>query len=700
MEFINDYTSPMDRNYHANPVGYFGDMNAPEEPSIESPVKISELGQSVAEGARFGSFIKTSQEAIRKGAGTLELSTNMGGGNEPVGAESYGVEAREALRDLSRVNQVKIVSIHSPTNIGNMSGYNPQEKAFSDEHRKIQMDEVKKAIDFAADTAGQGAVVVHTGEYQRDMSDQKWARNPDGTYKFLSYGEEPGRQVLYLVDDRTGRLITEVRKSMVVHEPRFMEKWDPVQQRNRWIDKEGNFLDESVPDDLFRRVPEWDAENTRFKTKRLDWNHFVQRSEDWNRYYPKDNGKRWTPEEMFFRSQMETRILQSRGASLYHGRMYDDERKGREELMRLKEYFEKIEKEVPVDEQWKILEESKVARSVWGSQMLSKYGRTEKKLPTEVIAEELKSIDLGMKYTHEASSSADAQADESYETMTHVVPVEEYAKEQTSNSYAEAGIYAMSQSHNNRHAKGDIYIAPENIFPEMGYGSHPEELITLVKDGRKRMVEYLTEKQIPDPHGRRDEKGDLLMVNNPHYTGMSRSDAEKEAKQHIKATLDTQHLGMWWKHFQPNSGETVDQRKERFNKWYMEQIDKLSKEDIIGHIHVVDSLGGGHHHLPVGQGDLPVKDAVEYLKKKGYAGSMISEAWGEETMHGVGRILTETWRAFGSPIKSTGYGVGAPSSAWTDVQQSYFNQMQSPYFIFGAYSPSNDWQFWSQVPIE
>ena len=183
MEFVTAYSSPMDRNYYANPAGYFGDMNGPA-PEIESPVKISELGQSVPEGQRFGNFIQTSQSAIRKGAGTLELSTGMGGGQENVGAEAYGVEAREALRDLARVNQVKIVSVHSPANIGNMSGYNPQERSFSDEYRKVEMDEIKKAIEFAADTAGKGAIVVHTGEFQRDISNQPWAKDENGNYKF------------------------------------------------------------------------------------------------------------------------------------------------------------------------------------------------------------------------------------------------------------------------------------------------------------------------------------------------------------------------------------------------------------------------------------------------------------------------------------------------------------------------------------
>src|SRR3989338_7184269 len=224
------------------------------ESSIEKPiVGVADIGQSVAEGNRFGSLLKTSTDAIRRGAGWIELSTSMGGGAEPVGAESYGKEAREALRDIARANSVRFSSVHTPVNIGNMSGFNPQERGFNEEHRKIEMEEVKKSIEFAADVGAQ-AVVVHTGEFQRPMSEQPWAKNPDGTYKFLSYDEEPGRAVLYMVDDRTGRVVNEVRKNQFVYEPRFKKTYDPERKRERWVDINGRVIRENDPDELFRRV--------------------------------------------------------------------------------------------------------------------------------------------------------------------------------------------------------------------------------------------------------------------------------------------------------------------------------------------------------------------------------------------------------------------------------------------------------------
>jgi hypothetical protein len=201
--------------------------------------------------------------------------------------------------------------------------------------------------------------------------------------------------------------------------------------------------------------------------------------------------------------------------------------------------------------------------------------------------------------------------------------------------------------------------------------------------------------------GNPDLKGKPVMVNNPYYMGMSKEEAEKEAKAHIKATFDTQHLGMWFKDFEPLQGETRQDRKKRFDKWYLEEVEKMAKEDIIGNVHLVDALGGGHQHLPAGQGDLPLKEALKILKNHGFKGSINSEAYGEERF-GQGRILLETWRNFGSNIYSmSGYGMpGMPSPSWNDVRNSYFGRSYPPYFIFGAYSPSNEWTLWSQVPME
>jgi hypothetical protein len=695
MQF-NTVQSPMDRTYYANPEGYLGDFSDAPIPDIETTINVKDVGQSVPEGQQLGgSFIQTTQNAIKAGAGKLELSTSMGGGHEAVGAEAYGEDARIALREISKVNQAEFVSVHTPVQVGNMSGYNQQERGFSDEHRKMGMEEVRKAIDFAADVNG-GAVVVHTGEYQRDMSDQSWAKNPDGSYKFLGYDEEPGKSVLYMVDDRTGKMITEVRKSMVHHEPDFEQKLDSEQGRMRWVNGKGEFIDEDDPNSLMFRQPKWDSKRKQFQTRRMDWNQFVQRANDWNKWNKREDGREWTPEELFFRSQMETRVLQSRGHSLYHGQRYEEQKEHFQELQKAYKYAKSIENHTSKEDQWKLLEE-------YGGRQITRNITlpSKNKLLSEILKEQVEQAELGLRHTHESSAAADAQADETIEQLDHIKPVSVYAKEQSRVGFAQAGLYAREQSQNNPHSKKDVFVAPENIFPEMGYGSHPEELIELVQDAREQMVHELTSKMIDSPQRLRNEKGDLVQVANPNYeASLSQADAQQEANKHIKATLDTQHLGMWWKHFTAKPGESKEVRKERFDHWYMDQIKKMEDADIIGHIHVVDAIGAGHQHLPVGQGNLPVRKALEYLKKKGYGGTMIAEGHGEDRMHGPGRILTETWKGLGVPIQGAGYRMGAPAQSWGNIQNGYLGVTQNPYFIFGSYSPSNDWQLWSQVPME
>ena len=126
--------------------------------SARQVIGTADLGMSVTEGSRFGSLVQTATEAIRTGTGSIELATIQGGG-EPGGAESYGWEARRALRELAKANNVYFSSVHTPSNtVGNLSGYNYQEKGFNDELRHRSLEEVKKAIIFAADV-GAGAVV-------------------------------------------------------------------------------------------------------------------------------------------------------------------------------------------------------------------------------------------------------------------------------------------------------------------------------------------------------------------------------------------------------------------------------------------------------------------------------------------------------------------------------------------------------------
>ncbi len=724
MEFNTEYYTPMDRAYM---VGQ--EIKATE--NIEEPLfPISSVGQTVTEGSKFGTLINTTQGAIRMGAGSIELQTGMGGGMEAVGAEAYGKDARETLREIARANQVTLTSVHSPTQIGNLSGLG--QNGFSDEQRHMSMEEVKKAIRFAAETTQGGAVVVHTGEYQRPIFDAPWNKEGKWANAFVGYDEEPEKSTKFLVDQRTGKIIQEIRRNQIVYRPEWNKSAEGYtytatdRDKIRGIAEVGEIIHVSKGDytdyegkklTMDDRVPLWDPEKKEFVVKPYDWKQFEKEAEEMNKakgYEPGDP-RYITPEEAALRAQLQSRISIARGWKLNYGGSLDEEMKGLGQLKKQIEFYKKIEKEVPREEQWKLQKE---AQSFLGRFLKPDLlPPSEYKLPSELIEEGLKSLRQQIDSHKEMVVGQEQDIREQTYMMANVVSVKKYAKKQSMKSYAEAGIFAMRETQNNPYANRDIFIAPENIFPEMGYGSHPEELKGLVLSARKEMAKHLTEKFVEDPTGhmltkdeiekqKRDygleqKENDVRLVPNPNYMGIDKGKAAELAKRHIKATFDTQHMGMWWKHFKPLAGEIEQDRRKRFNQWYMDEVKELQKDDIIGNIHLVDSMGGGHHHLPMGQGDLPLTDALTYLKKKGYIGSINSEAHGEAQM-GADRILVETWKALGSPIYSfgaPGAGLSAPKQ-WGDVHRSYFGQQYPPYFIFGAYAPSNEFQLWTQIPME
>jgi hypothetical protein len=719
------YYAPMDRGYLGNNI-----KDVSPSANIEQPISpIKEIGQTVTEGRQFGTFIQSTQAAIRMGTGQIELQPGMGGGEEPAGVENYGKDARQALREIAEVNKIKFSSIHTPVQIANMSGYNPQERGFSDEYRDKEITEVKAAIKFAAEVSQGGAVVVHTGEYQRPMFDAPWNK---GEFKFRNYDEEAERAIKPLVDSRTGRLIQEVRMNQIV--PRAV--WNRYEEGNElwnqnngkpYTDEKGNIVNpgdyidyEGFKRDRANRVPVYDAEKNTFKIHQQRWEDLVEEAEEINKERAQKLGMKYEdfmrsgredvmePEEAFLYATTETQEAIAHGWAGSYSRNVDHHFKALEKYKKALKYYEKLESNIPEDEKWKLKQEHREYE-------LQNLGivPSESKMPSEILMEKIDQTRKELESTRDMVQGQLQQAEEQAILRQHAMSAKKYALKQSMKSYADAGIEAMQQSDNNPYVKRDIFVAPENIWPEMGYGSHPEELIELVQNARQSMVKKLTEPYIEDPAGRLysekdaqkmgdpDLVGKPVMVNNPDYSNMNKKEAEKEAKDHIKATLDTQHLGMWFDNFEPLPRETRQERRKRFDKWYLKEVEKMAKEDVIGNIHLVDAIGGSHQHLVAGQGDLPLKETLNILKKNGFKGTINSEAHGEERF-GQGRILTETWREFGAPIYGmSGYGMpGMPSRSWGNVQHGYFGQTYPPNFIFGAYSPSNDWQLWSEVPME
>jgi hypothetical protein len=181
---------------------------------------------------------------------------------------------------------------------------------------------------------------------------------------------------------------------------------------------------------------------------------------------------------------------------------------------------------------------------------------------------------------------------------------------------------------------------------------------------------------------------------------MAYDTAKQAAKTHIKGMLDTSHLSMWYKHFRRSPGQTDADHLKEFNSWMKEQVKEMVKRDVVGGVQVVDSITGEHSHLPAGQGQFIVAELVKTMRDEGFKGPIVSEGHEYDTAgFGQGTILTETWKAFGSPHQNVLPGQ-AGMRTWGGLQGAYFGRTMPTSYIVGAYVPSNEWALWSEVPFE
>ena len=121
--------------------------------------------------------------AVTAGASHVELGfmgMQKGSLSSPtsVTPEIIGKTKREDIRQFAKINNVTL-STHASANVMGFAGL--REDRFDDNAAAQAVYEVKRAIDFAADTAEGGAVVVHTGEFPRPSANQ--ARNSRLTRK-------------------------------------------------------------------------------------------------------------------------------------------------------------------------------------------------------------------------------------------------------------------------------------------------------------------------------------------------------------------------------------------------------------------------------------------------------------------------------------------------------------------------------------
>ena len=715
--------------YYSHPpiVDYVNSMDPElygEKPPYGADLGVKDIGMSVPMGISAAN-VAGIYSKIRMGAGNIEIQFPgyRTGSRNAQTPEMFGEDQRQAIRELSLANEVKFTT-HASFQLMGMMGRDERGN-FSIYNATQDLFELKRAIDFQGDLGG-GSVVIHSGEFERPMTDMylddetgriNLARDPHGRLLVRQAHTQEVDAQFTLMDDRTSAKIETVQKDRLVGHPEWLRekkgRWGEDNEGHRvyinkydYIDYEGKKIVNPYNPEK-GRVPEFDPIEKKFKVKLKTFDDFRKEAEEYNKwheqYYKKkpDFYHKMYPEEAYVKATLDAQEGIARGWSLQFSARAEDVLSALKKLKETKEYYQKLKESLPPEEQWKILKQDTTLLNL--APNISQFLTPELQDPVKVIEKAIFDVERTLEYDRSTAASQEQQAIDTHETKDHIVtPIKRLEKHGT-RLYAEAGIHALRRT---KDPNNPVTVAVEHIFPER-FGGHLEELKWIIQKSREKMVEMLTKPEIEygasmAPEEIDKEKLDKgVMQPNPYYMGVSKEEAEKLAQRHIKATLDTGHINLWRKYWQEDPRMTKEQNDDAFKKWALSQVESLAKEGMIGNVHLADNYGYHDDHLSPGQGNSPIREIMAIVKKYGYDKAITVEPGADAStdlsdFHG----LMKTWRFFGSPVYGMGFrGSGVPQT-WSDVQYSFFGQNKPPYYVFGGYAPSNDWTLWSAVPLE
>jgi len=708
VEFGTGYQMPMDREYGHHAHAHDHSKASPSNNSTNDVgVGIKDLGMSLALGPVPN--VPAVGAKLRAGMKTLEIGfTGAGKGTgQQQTPEYYGKAQRKALEEIGRANEVNFTT-HASFGIQGLAGAD-QRGNFSKSAKEFALQEIRRAMEFAGDVAKGGPVVVHTGEFHRPVTGADW--NQEGEYagKFRMFEKEKEQETFGVVDRRLGNLIVEAHKNKAVSKPVWLtarsgQEYEDIEGKKRTA-KEGelvylDYLGKQVP--RYERVPVYDEKKGEFLTKQYNWKEMgdqakemeTEAREEWRNWKKASSQEKekikeksmWVrflredidpekeikirPEEAYVIAALETQVGNARGYAFNYSRDFDEHVENVKKLRKALEYYEKLEIETDPEERWKLQQQAgALARGLVPA---------DAKMPSEIIKRELSTFESHIKQAQETAASQFAQAAEQQETIKHIQSAETFALEEAYDSYAQAGISAMRQSDKMQRVgqlKKPIAVAMENLFPE-SYGAHPDELMNLVLKSRHKMEQLLQEKY-----------------------KMSKQEAATKAQQHITATLDTGHVNMWRKYWVGDNKKTIEQNDKDFDDWVVKKMGEMTKKNVIGHVHLDDNFGYHDDHLAPGEGNTPITRMVKAMKDNGYKGELIVEPGADWTtdVSGFSSVM-KTWKLFGSPVY--GAGAGMRGRGWGSLGEGYHGAGHPPYFVFGGYSPSEEWTLWSGVPLE
>jgi len=229
-------------------------------------------------------------------------------------------------------------------------------------------------------------------------------------------------------------------------------------------------------------------------------------------------------------------------------------------------------------------------------------------------------------------------------------PADDFAADKGSETIANAAFNSYK-----KYGDKTPIISLENVYPEMPL-ARAESLRKAIEDSRERFAKRLVKEE-----------------------NFHKKKAEKVAEKLIGATWDLGHINML--------------RKFGYDdKDILEESKKIAK--VVKHVHVTDNFGFQDSHLPPDMGNVPVKEIMKELEKKGYSGKAIMEAGGFPRFFETSPqpyIL----EAMGSPL----YSIEA-APYWSEIRDTYGRYQMG----YGEILPKQHFDFYgagfSTVPRE
>ncbi|NTV22956.1 MAG: sugar phosphate isomerase/epimerase [Nanoarchaeota archaeon] len=593
------------------------------------------------------------------------------GRKEAATPESFGARERMDMRELAEFNEITTTT-HASVGVSGLSGLDMRQGSFDDQHRKETIDEIKRAIHFAAEATTGGAVVFHTGEAPRNMLTR--LTDKEGNPQFMMHNEEKDREQFMLVDPITRKLSGVKRNDLVAVPIIRKEKGSDGKEHYKYLTNgDGSYVQDPILQKFDKihegRTPiyELDVDGT-IKVEQMSFNKFLElRKEEYKMAGKWDEVKN-KDDEYFAREFHMLHALNQVQYNINFARLskgqYEEAIKQKEDIEKALNFYKDMQKKVPKEDWWKFQQQA-------GRQM--PFMPPDTLDPVEYLEKALNQAEATINRQSQFDILGKRQALETLEMVKRLETAPEFAVKESAKSLSELGRYAMqfSQKAHNDYKSGkaafdlkeDIYLAPENLFPEL-YGAQPKELRKIIETGREQMIK------------------DLVT-----YDNKSESEAKKLAEKHIKATFDIGHANIWKKYFVAKPGETEEQKNTRFNKWLLKETESLVKDGIIGHVHISDNMGFHDEHLTAGDGNSPIKDFIKQVKEN----STLREFIVESGSFNPNTSLPDTWMHFDSPV----YGLqvsGFAQNKWTDVYRSYFGRTEPPRYVVGEYSPSEEFK--------